>query len=74
MYPLNNGNDEENEQGVYIGVERFRHIYFEFSMYNRNQRRGENGAASLEVDDVQATVAGFAGQNTYQFEWNQCHK
>ena len=70
IYPINNSDDAENEQGVQV-QKRFRHMQLDFTMQNRNQRRDDDGAASLWSDDAQVTVTGkgeMDGQNPHQFE------
>ena len=52
-------------------------MQLDFTMYYRNQKRDNDGAASLGEDDAQANVAGkkeLDGQNPHQFEWNQFDK
>ena len=52
-------------------------MQLDFTMYNRNQKRDDDGVASLGEDDAQANVTGkggIDGQYPHQFEWNQFDK
>ena len=52
-------------------------MYLDFTIQNRNQKRGNDGAASLGGDGAQANVTGkggLDGQYSHQFEWNQFDK
>ena len=52
-------------------------MQLDFTMYNRNQMKDDDGAASLGGDDAQANVAGkggLVGQNLHLFEQNKCDK